>query len=82
MRLESVSDGLAIHEGPIRFVFKLPESHSPLEELVIRAGLALVVAAPESDGRIRAEEILAQGDEFSVRLGMRICTEFIGQKRA
>ena len=80
MQLETVPEGLAIQEGPERFVLVLHESEAPIEELAVRAALGVVLAGPPSDGKLRAQEILVQGDEAAVRLGVQICAEFIARR--
>ena len=78
MFLERDGGGLKIIEGDTEFVFALPESDRPLEELLIRAALAVVSSAKPSDGKARAQEILSQGQSADqLTLAMRVCTEFL-----
>lgn len=77
MILERGEDGLRIIEGNTTFVLPIPKSEMPLEELIVRAALAVVCAAPESDGKARAQEIMTDTSADQLTLAMRICTEFL-----
>lgn len=77
MILERDEDGLRIIEGNTVFVLPILKSEMPLEELLVRAALAVVSSVPESDGKARAQEIMTNTSADQLTLAMRICTEFL-----
>ena len=76
MSFTSVPEGLAIDEGPYRFVLALPDSPAPIDEVLIYAACGIVCRSPECDGKVRAEARLLEGD---APLALRIVMEFLGR---
>lgn len=77
MKLEAIDGGLRIIEDCSVFELIMPVSTNPLDELTIRAALALVSSAPESDGKNRSTEILREGDGQAVQLAQAVCSLYL-----